>query len=91
MHGDARLPNLLASRTDGTKLLWIDLRQVSAEGLAAAQRDDARSLAASTLRIAQGVALSTRIEEKLADVPDGGDAAYTALAETVWATLIKVD
>ena len=91
VHGDARLPNLLASRTDGTKLLWIDLRQVSAEGLAAAQRDDARSLAASTLRIAQGGALSTRIEEKLADVPDGGDAAYTALAETVWATLIKVE
>ena len=89
-HGDARLPNLLASRTEGTKLLWIDLRQAAADGLAAAQRDDARSLAASTLRIAQGGALSTRIEEKLADVP-GGDAAYTALAETVWATLIKVD
>jgi tRNA A-37 threonylcarbamoyl transferase component Bud32 len=89
-HGDARLPNLLASRTEGSaKLLWIDLREAAADGLAAAQRSDARALAASILRAAQEVALSTRIEEKLANVPDGGDAAYTALAATVWATLME--
>jgi len=88
-HGDARLPNLLASRTEGAKLLWIDLREAAVDGLKSAQRADARALAASILHAAQVVALSTRIEKKLANVPDGGDAAYTALAATVWATLME--
>ena len=87
-HGDARLPNLLAARTPGAELLWIDLREALAGALSAAQRADARALAASTLGVAQGGALSAHIEAALGSVPEGGDAAYTALAAAVWAALM---
>jgi aminoglycoside phosphotransferase len=98
-HGDARLPNLLATRAHGAgaELRWIDLREAAmgsiaidlreaAMGsLAPAQRADARSLAASALKVAQGSALSARINAALDNVPSGGDAAYAALAAAVWA------
>ena len=86
-HGDARLPNLLTTRAHGAgaELRWIDLREAAVVSLASAQRADARALAASVLKVAQGGALSARIELALDNVPGDGDAAYAALAAAVWA------
>jgi len=88
VHGDARLPNLLArGRGAAAELLWIDLREASGEASAAgallAQRADARSLAASALGVAQGGALPAHVDAVLGGVPAGGGAAYAALAAAV--------
>jgi hypothetical protein len=92
-HGDARLPNLLAMRTHGAgaELRWIDLREAAMGSLAPTQRADARALSASVLKVAQGGALSARIEAALDNVPIGGDTAYAALAAAVWAALSCTD
>ena len=91
-HGDARLPNLVRRAEDGT-LLWIDLRearskgapegvQQSAAALQAAQRADARTLAASMLGLAAGGVLPAAVVAALVDVPTSA-AAYAALAAAV--------
>ena len=81
-HGDARLPNLLA-RGRAAELVWIDLRHSSADALESAQRADGRTLAASVLGTTR--ALPAPVDAALNGVPDGGDAAYVALAAAVWA------
>jgi hypothetical protein len=84
-HGDARLPNLVVRGCGaGFELLWIDLREAAAGALAAAQRADARALAASALGVAQGDELPARVDAALDSVPAGGKAAYDALAAAVW-------
>ena len=93
VHGDARLPNLM--RSEGSGLLWIDLRESaagvqggqrvegqSAGALHAAQRTDARVLAASVLGLTQGDALPAPVLEVLLGVPHDA-AAYAALASAV--------
>jgi hypothetical protein len=90
-HGDARLPNLLARKSGGAgaELVWIDLRAAAAgefaDALASAQRTDGRTLAASILGAAPGDALPAPVAAALVTVPEGGDAAYAALAAAVWA------
>ena len=90
-HGDARTPNLLARRSGGAgaELVWIDLRAAAAaefaDALASAQRTDGRTLAASILGAAPGDALPAPVATALVTVPEGGDAAYAALAAAVWA------
>jgi len=81
-HGDARLPNLVERGNE--EFLWIDMRAAGVGALAAAQGADARALAASTLGVAQGGELPAPASAALADVPDGGEAAYDALAAAVW-------
>ena len=85
-HGDARLPNMVRH---GSELLWIDMRDAAVDALAAAQRADARTLAASALRLAQerSTALPASVESAVWEVPAGGGAAYAALAAAVWAAL----
>ena len=80
-HGDARLPNLVCV---GPQLLWIDLRQAAAGAAEAAQRADARTLAASALGVAQGGELPAPVRAALDGLPAGGAAAYAALADAVW-------
>ena len=81
-HGDARLPNLVERGNE--EFLWIDMRAAGAGALAAAQRADARALAASTLGVAQGSELPAPAGAALVNVPGGGEAAYDALAAAVW-------
>ena len=92
-HGDARLPNLLARQgADGQQqLLWIDLRE-AAEGttLASAQRADAEALAASVLRLRFAGELRGAMEllrGAIEQLPQGGGAAYEALARDAWVVL----
>ena len=86
-HGDARLPNLL--RSEGGRLLWIDLREGADDsggsgegGLQAAQRADARTLAASLLGIGQGDELPEAVLAALAGVP-ADPGAYARVAEAL--------
>ena len=92
-HGDARLPNLLARQgADGRQqLLWIDLRK-AAEGttLDAAQRADAEALATSVLKLRLGFAGGEATEQlrgAIEQLPQGGGAAYEALARAAWVAL----
>jgi hypothetical protein len=86
-HGDARLPNLVCV---GPQLLWIDLRQAAAGAAEAAQRADARTLAASALGVVQGGELPAPVRAALDGLPAGGAAAYAELAGAVWRALIGV-
>ncbi len=98
-HGDARLPNLLTRGAEGQQqLLWIDLRE-AAEGatLDAAQRADAEALAASVLRLifaGEGAAEQLRgaielLRGAIEQLPQGGVAAYGALARAAWAAVAE--
>ena len=90
VHGDARLPNLLARKSGasaGAELVWIDMRAAAAAGTLAPldARDDGRTFAASILGTAPGDALPAPVADALAAVPSGGEEAYAALAAAVWA------
>ena len=86
-HGDARLPNLL--RSEGGRLLWVDFREGADDsggsgegGMQAAQRADARTLAASLLGIGQGGALPEAVLAALAAVPSD-PLAYARVARAL--------
>jgi hypothetical protein len=85
-HGDARLPNLvIRGHGAGAELVWIDMRSAfSGAFLGFSQRTDGRTLAASVLGIGQGGVLPGPVCTALEGVPDGGGAAYNALAAAVW-------
>ena len=86
-HGDARLPNLLTCvRDKELKLVWIDLRLAVGDLVAATQRGDASTLAASILGIRRekGCVLPAPIEAALLQIPGGGAAAYSTIAAAVW-------
>jgi hypothetical protein len=93
-HGDARLPNLLTREAEGQQLLWIDLRE-AAEGatLDAAQRADAEALAASVMKLRYAGEEAAELlrgaiellRGAIEQLPQGGGAAYGALARAVWA------
>ena len=89
VHGDARLPNLLMRGGRGADLsfVWIDLRDAAAGALAVAQRADARTFAASVLRVEQrgGGTLPAPVDLAIGRVPTDGEAAYSALGAAVWA------
>ena len=90
------MPNLVVrGRGAGAELLWIDLREAAVGALAAAQRADARTLAASVLGVScrgdAALSLPARVDAALDRVPDGGDAAYAALAASVWAAFANFE
>lgn len=91
-HGDARLPNLLARRSeaesegDDGQLVWIDLRNAACAVWS--QRADARQLAVSVLALGEEDALPGAVARALQGVPQGGAPAYAALAAAVHAALL---
>jgi hypothetical protein len=86
-HGDARLPNLMAlpqGRGKRDTLVWIDLRESTAgDALPFAQRIDALTLAKSILMQKTG-ALPETVKAAVANIPQGAEAAYEALAVAIW-------
>ena len=83
VHGDARLPNLLAAGSRAPPL-WIDMRAAAAGGTQAdARRADARTLAESILGLPHAAALPPDVAEALAAVAPGGGCDYSTLAVAV--------
>ena len=62
-------------------------RSAAAGALAVAQRADARTFAASVLRVEQrgGGTLPAPVDLAIGRVPTDGEAAYSALGAAVWA------
>lgn len=91
LHGDARLPNLLAVGSERAPA-WIDLRTPTPMGVAleALHTCDMRTLARSIMALdGTQVALPSDVDAALARYEAGDDGSVTALAEAVWAAAPK--
>jgi hypothetical protein len=91
VHGDARLPNLLALGPAGAPA-WIDLRTcpVLGEPFQQLAARDARTLARSVLRLEGATAVLPRdVDSALARYSAGDDSSVAALAAAVWASGTK--